>query len=198
MGTLAAGIKEIFATAKTTGSNVMLCGNDGTPDGHMTMANLASVLGAMPSFNNTDPDKTFTRGVYACAPTINGSIYYGLLIVFESYGFISQVLYSANSAFFRRNKEQQHPEMGFNNWQRIDNFGCLDLPSLANALGGELHSIQSNTYIVLELHGSENASEATLQFYSGTTRLGEFNIKKASGRLEWYNAITGTLTTLAQ
>ena len=45
MGTLAAGIKEIFATAKTTGSNVMLCGNDGTPDGHMTMDNLASVLG---------------------------------------------------------------------------------------------------------------------------------------------------------
>ena len=45
MGTLAAGIKEIFATAKTTGSNVMLCGNDGTPDGHMTMAKLASALG---------------------------------------------------------------------------------------------------------------------------------------------------------
>ena len=45
MGTLAAGIKEIFETAKTTGSNVMLCGNDGTPDGHMTMANLAGVLG---------------------------------------------------------------------------------------------------------------------------------------------------------
>lgn len=45
MGTLAAGIKEIFATANTTGSNVMLCGNDGTPDGHMTMANLASALG---------------------------------------------------------------------------------------------------------------------------------------------------------
>lgn len=47
MGTLAEGIKEIFATAKTTGSNVMLCGNDGTPDGHMTMANLASVLGGL-------------------------------------------------------------------------------------------------------------------------------------------------------
>lgn len=45
MGTLVNGIKEIFATAKTTGSNVMLCGNDGTPDGHMTMDNLASVLG---------------------------------------------------------------------------------------------------------------------------------------------------------
>ena len=45
MGTLAEGIKEIFATAKTTGSNVMLCGNDGTPDGHMTMAKLCETLG---------------------------------------------------------------------------------------------------------------------------------------------------------
>lgn len=45
MGTLTAGIKEIFSSAKTTGSNVMLCGNDGTPDGHITMQNLASVLG---------------------------------------------------------------------------------------------------------------------------------------------------------
>ena len=45
MGTLAEGIKEIFATAKTTGSNVMLCGNDGTPDGHMTMAKLGETLG---------------------------------------------------------------------------------------------------------------------------------------------------------
>ena len=73
-----------------------------------------------------------------------------------------------------------------------------NLSSLANALGGELHSIQSNTYIALELHGTENASEVKLQFYSGTTRLGEFNVKKATGKLEWYNAITGTLTTLAQ
>ena len=45
MGTLAEGIKEIFETAKTTGSNVMLCGNDGTPDGHMTMAILGETLG---------------------------------------------------------------------------------------------------------------------------------------------------------
>lgn len=45
MGTLAAGIKEIFATAKTTGSNVMLCGNDGTPDGHMAMDKLGETLG---------------------------------------------------------------------------------------------------------------------------------------------------------
>ena len=47
MGTLTAGIKEIFSSAKTTGTNVMLCGNDGTPDGHMTMDNLANVLGVL-------------------------------------------------------------------------------------------------------------------------------------------------------
>ena len=45
MGTLVNGIKEIFATEKTTGSNVMLCGNDGTPDGHMTMSKLGETLG---------------------------------------------------------------------------------------------------------------------------------------------------------
>lgn len=53
MGTLVNGIKEIFATAKTTGSNVMLCGNDGTPDGHMTMSNLASVLGVSFPYNDS-------------------------------------------------------------------------------------------------------------------------------------------------
>ena len=45
MGTLAAGIKEIFETTKQSGTNVMLCGNDGTPDGHMTMAILGETLG---------------------------------------------------------------------------------------------------------------------------------------------------------
>ena len=45
MGTLVNGIKEIFATANTTGSNVMICSNDGTPDGHMTMAKLGETLG---------------------------------------------------------------------------------------------------------------------------------------------------------
>ena len=65
MGTLAAGIKEIFATAKTTGSNVMLCGNDGTPDGHMTMANLASVLGdSNVNINSTSPSEIRKAGIY--------------------------------------------------------------------------------------------------------------------------------------
>ena len=65
MGTLAEGIKEIFATAKTTGSNVMLCGNDGTPDGHMTMDNLASVLGETIKLHNTDSlDDIVGNGIY--------------------------------------------------------------------------------------------------------------------------------------
>lgn len=56
MGTLTAGIKEIFSSAKTTGSNVMLCGNDGTPDGHITMANLANVLGVPQLLASQDPN----------------------------------------------------------------------------------------------------------------------------------------------
>lgn len=69
MGTLANGIKEIFATAKTTGSNVMLCGNDGTPDGHMTMSNLASVLGGLYPHGNTysdDMNLLVDTGIYFC------------------------------------------------------------------------------------------------------------------------------------
>lgn len=70
MGTLANGIKEVFATAKTTGTNVMMCGNDGTPDGHITMANLASVIGAegmtVLSGANRDPDTIIKAGAYQC------------------------------------------------------------------------------------------------------------------------------------
>lgn len=40
MGTLVNGLKDIFSTPKNTGTNVMLCGNDGTPDGHITFSNL--------------------------------------------------------------------------------------------------------------------------------------------------------------
>lgn len=64
MGTLVAGIKEIFATTKTTGSNVMLCGNDGTPDGHMTMANLASVLGVANDVTSGSANSFIISGKY--------------------------------------------------------------------------------------------------------------------------------------
>lgn len=46
MGTLINGIKEIFASAsQTSPTNIPTCAADGTPNGNITIANLASVLG---------------------------------------------------------------------------------------------------------------------------------------------------------
>lgn len=111
MGTLAEGIKEIFATAKTTGSNVMLCGNDGTPDGHMTMSNLASVLGvsqysSISDFNNATTKGVFTAwGTPANAPINDTRLWVVRVeryVQNASYG-ISQMAYCAddNKMFYR-------------------------------------------------------------------------------------------------
>lgn len=98
MGTLAAGIKDIFSAAKTTGSNVMLCGNDGTPDGHMTMANLANVLGAFRSLgtivdSSDDLSSHMTTGswdIRLCGASCGGGA--GVLLVFRETSICAQLL----------------------------------------------------------------------------------------------------------
>ena len=45
MGTLTSALKALFSSAKTTGTHVPLVQSDGTPDGCISMNNLASVLG---------------------------------------------------------------------------------------------------------------------------------------------------------
>lgn len=152
MGTLAEGIKEIFATAKTTGSNVMLCGNDGTPDGHMTMDNLASVLGELPGglYNSLIPFNidTFYNGMVSlnnsnsqnitgvCPQTdMRGSLYSQCSLVYGSrFGTQTFVYFSNNSApiiVYKRNLWAND----WSTWQRCDNFGFNTLSDLANALG---------------------------------------------------------------
>lgn len=152
MGTLAEGIKEIFATAKTTGSNVMLCGNDGNPDGHMTMANLASVLGELPGglYNSLNPFNidTFYNGMVSlnnstsqnitgvCPQTdMRGSLYSQCSLVYDSrFGTQTFVYFSNNSSpiiVYKRNLWADD----WSAWQRCDNFGCNTLSDLANALG---------------------------------------------------------------
>lgn len=146
MGTLAAGIKEIFATAKTTGSNVMLCGNDGTPDGHMTIANLASVLGASGSDG---------RHLQADANTIIEGRYFARSLDIDSYhipadyGYlfarsVTQIAYTIiYQSFVDLNRVHYErygngPEGGpytWSGWNRADNFQCVTLSDLANALG---------------------------------------------------------------
>lgn len=135
MGTLAEGIKEIFATAKTTGSNVMLCGNDGTPDGHMTMANLASVLGV---FKNggiiSNIDTLFDEGYYS-----SWSDSFGFYIVFvykSSDGKALQFYISTQETKYRYSTDNS-------TWQSwnvlsypIELRNYTTLSSLTNAIGG--------------------------------------------------------------
>lgn len=45
MGTLANGIKDIFSTSQTTATHLPVCASDGTPQGRISVGDLASVLG---------------------------------------------------------------------------------------------------------------------------------------------------------
>lgn len=144
MGTLVNGIKEIFATAKTTGSNVMLCGNDGTPDGHMTMANLASVLGVIyhggaldESADNKKSDSVYF--VYGDTskntPTGHGVLVTLVSSLSGSYGSsISQQFFdNSDGGYYTRIANSGV----WGEWQSVPKFykNYADLSSLANALG---------------------------------------------------------------
>lgn len=151
MGTLAEGIKEIFGTTKQSGTNVMLCGNDGTPDGHMTMANLASVLGGLQYKGNArDNDlNNLETGLYTLEGAeniISGSTIYGTLIVVKgaptslNHMGVFQIVYDINGkgVFYR----EQWVVGTWNTWKKITT-GIPDfykdyanISSLANALGG--------------------------------------------------------------
>lgn len=47
MGTLLNGIKEIFATSQSTATHLPVCASDGTPQGRISVGDLASVLGVL-------------------------------------------------------------------------------------------------------------------------------------------------------
>ena len=49
MGTLLNGIKDIFSTSKTTATHLPVCASDGTPQGRISVGDLASVLGDVPT-----------------------------------------------------------------------------------------------------------------------------------------------------
>lgn len=158
MGTLAEGIKEIFATAKTSGSNVMLCGNDGTPDGHIDMANLASVLGVGINTSETDFNNLVNPGVYNignCSSMANhptGSNDTCILLVYKSSGGLIQLLCGLyNNQLFKRTKYNNK----YNNWREWESVSAdipsfyknyNDLSSLASALGVQIESFTSNSH----------------------------------------------------
>ena len=53
--TLANGLKAVFGTSKTTGTNVPLVTALGAPDGNISMSALASVLGVV-QYSTVNPD----------------------------------------------------------------------------------------------------------------------------------------------
>lgn len=72
MGTLVNGLKDIFSPEKATGTNVMLCGNDGTPDGHTTLNNLKNAMltfDTTPTVNSTNP--VTSAGIKAYVDTLS-------------------------------------------------------------------------------------------------------------------------------
>lgn len=144
MGTLAAGIKDIFSTAKTTGTNVMLSGNDGTPDGHITMANLASVLGV--DIHNpplTDLNMDEKRNVFGVVePSTLNTPYAGYGIV--SHLSSGQTSYCTQLVFMHTPTSGLYIRYKWNvwtAWQKIElNIPAFyksysDLASLSSALG---------------------------------------------------------------
>lgn len=62
MGTLANGIKDIFSTSQTTATHLPVCASDGTPQGRISVGDLASVLGVQGKFVKW---KNWTNGLDA-------------------------------------------------------------------------------------------------------------------------------------
>lgn len=195
MGTLAEGIKEIFATAKNTGSNVMLCGNDGTPDGHITMANLAIVLGVLGDMNN---DTLLSLPTHDANDAVYGVQYWckgtetnipnndeGILLSFKG-AWAIQIFANKTSAYVR---EYYYSSWG--SWQQIaldyplfyKNYS--DLASLASALG-VIPQVQSyltnkdvNDYTNTGLYyfyGGTNQNQPTQYFMMFTINFGQLDI----------------------
>lgn len=208
MGTLAEGIKEIFATAKTTGSNVMLCGNDGTPDGHITMANLASVLGAIyhggyldESADNKQSDSVYFVYGDTSKNTPTG---HGVLVTLGSslsgnYGpSISQQFFdNVNGGYYTRIANSGV----WGEWESVPSFykNYSDLSSLANALGALYHmfnytyeiksgeqQVIQNTYLGAVVFCTSRNSGRTyimqIPYYTGfeETYGEEFKVKRTS------------------
>lgn len=192
MGTLAEGIKEMFATAKTTGSNVMLCGNDGTPDGHMTLANLASVLGesynivALQNIDNiTTPGIYYLNGTSSSQQDTDDSI---LFVYFAQPKDVTEERITiqeriAKGDFAGKIIRHKYGSNSWTSWQHISvdmptfykNYS--DLASLASALGvlkaygnsdftGDLNTIMGNYYLRVSPFATNNPTGYYAQLIS--------------------------------
>lgn len=145
MGTLINGIKEIFASAsQTSPTNIPTCAADGTPNGNITIANLASVLGVQlikGSNPSRDYNEVFTTGYYR-ASNNNGDTN----LPNTTNGFFIEVIDLGSNRILQRATttdiniptalySRVYSVSQWGNWTKEDAFGYNTLADLASALG---------------------------------------------------------------
>ena len=145
MGTLLAGMKEIFNQTPQSVTHIPTCASDGTPTGRTDVANLASVLGgtstALP--NNADLNNYRTPGLYTFSATSQSianaptGLYSCIMRVSTMTGqVVWQEILSGGGILYHRSYGVS--SQTWNPWVRNDNYGTTSLSELASALGGNI------------------------------------------------------------
>lgn len=210
MGTLAAGIKDIFSTAKTYGTNVMLSGNDGTPEGHISMANLASVLG-VDEHKGYVSDANFesSKNIMAMVDTNTQNTpvpSYGVLCHFaaQNYAFATQILlnyYPDKGAYIRHRWSQ------WGTWGKIElNIPAFyksydSLASLVSAVGvvyKDFNSVVVDLDSLGELKkivyaGIRGAASGSTNFPDASTNGNFVSFGTSAGFIEFFQTSTNLL-----
>lgn len=89
MGALVNGIKDIFSTSQTTATHLPVCASDGTPQGRISVGELANVLGATKSVEQITQTTNVDNIKYSCCAgivcssqnsTLPNGVLYGMFV----------------------------------------------------------------------------------------------------------------------
>lgn len=154
MGTLINGIKDIFSTSKTTATHLPVCASDGTPQGRISVGDLANVLGDIylikGQISNIDINTLKINGAYRTVSGItnlpsNLSSVEGVLVVNDAVFTSGNHTVTVQTFFSHATNTMYIRHNWYNVWQpwqevtiNMPTFykNYADLSSLATALGG--------------------------------------------------------------
>lgn len=146
MGTLAAGMKEIFSSAQTTATHLPTCSSDGTPTGRISTSDLASVLGVKLTHSQLT-DANTGNSLFICSGYNVGTTQnipqevtdwgYFVQIPGNGHDTVQYIIpYNNQNDIYMRHRDGSS---NYSNWRRITNSYLnqySDLSSLATELGG--------------------------------------------------------------
>lgn len=188
MGTLVNGIKEIFATSQSTATHVPVCASDGTPQGRISVGDLASVLGGIKPnghIQSGDADNYSTTGAFSLNVPDYESAHlpcrYGVLIVVKvgnntGNTTIQLVCESASDNVYFRLKSNT-----WSSWSLVANFpqfykNYVDLSALSAAVVNNQKILKGRF---------ENVTVQSQRQIAGTARGGLLIVADtSSGRVE--------------